>query len=125
MPALTSIKRACVAVALLALSGCSSAPDSAPPPPDGFQPPPIGSKSGAYANCKGIVTSKLKAPATAQFQSAFGATITDLGKGTYVVLSYVDSQNVYGALLRAPFTCRITYDGRGSWNLETLRFSPP
>lgn len=104
--------------------GCiQDAPE--PPPAPGVFTPTIGSKSGAYAHCKGIVTSKLRAPATAQFASAFGATITDLGKGTYVVVSYVDSQNVYGALLRAPFTCRITYDGKGSWALETLRFSPP
>lgn len=53
------------------------------------------------------ITTLLKAPASAKWPSMFsGDSIRGVGKlpdGTYIVSSYVDSQNGFGAMIRTPF----------------------
>ena len=68
-----------------------------------------------------FVRDKLKAPTTAKFQDSIDADVTHIGGGRYVVNSYVDSQNVFGAMLRTKYRCELTDLGDGKWQLTNLR----
>lgn len=66
--------------------------------------------------CREFVRGRLVSPATAQFS---GERV--IGSDPTVVAGSVDSQNRYGALLRATFSCRIQYDdGADEWRLISL-----
>jgi hypothetical protein len=60
-----------------------------------------------------FIPARLKAPGTAQFTDV---AVTELG-GSYRVAGSVDSQNGFGALVRASFTCSVRLDG-DNWVLE-------
>lgn len=66
----------------------------------------------ALSACQMAVTARLKSPRTAQF-----ATVTESRIGTiryaerYEILSYVDAQNAFGALLRMPYRCEVEFTG--------------
>src|SRR5882672_11033891 len=55
--------------------------------------------------CQKFVTERLKAPATADFQSNGDADVRNMGGGKYRVFSFVDSQNSFGANIRTKFGC--------------------
>lgn len=61
-----------------------------------------------------FIPDQLKAPATAKYS---GVTVSGLG-GTYTVTGAVDSQNAFGALVRATFTCSVHLDGE-QWILDS------
>jgi hypothetical protein len=49
----------------------------------------------------------------------------DMGNGLYVVNSYVDAQNSFGAMIRNTFKCKVQYLGGGeadsrNWSLIDL-----
>jgi hypothetical protein len=67
---------------------------------------------------------RLKAPATAQFQDVSEADVNYLGDGTYWVLSHVDSQNSFGAMLRTQFRCKVKDIGGDKWSLLELEQFP-
>lgn len=78
----------------------------------------------AYVQCQGLVKERLRAPATADFPFA-EYTSWDMGNDTWVVKSYVDSQNGFGAMLRSNWHCKVQYVGndplsRSSWKLLAL-----
>jgi hypothetical protein len=83
----------------------------------------------AVIQCQNFVKDRLKSPGSAEFPF-LEHTIKDLGNQTFEVVSYVDSQNSFGALLRTYYTCRIQYVGsdtdqnsdRRFWNLLNLEF---
>ena len=82
------------------------------------------SKGGAIVYCKNLVKSKLTSPATAKFPwntvvDAFPAE----NHTTYHVLSYVDSQNKFGAMLRTHFKCKLKATGNDfeGWELIDLQ----
>jgi len=54
-----------------------------------------------------FIADRLKAPATAKYS---GVTVSGAG-GSYTVAGAVDSQNAFGALVRASFTCSVHLDG--------------
>lgn len=58
---------------------------------------------------KDYITNNLKAPSTAKFPWDLKTTY-DVKMGKYSVLSYVDSQNGFGAMIRTNFLCEITVD---------------
>lgn len=58
---------------------------------------------------KDYITNNLKAPSTAKFPWDL-KTAYDTKTGKYTVLSYVDSQNGFGAMIRTNFLCEITVD---------------
>lgn len=66
-----------------------------------------------------FVLQGLKAPSTAKFPSLPDQTTTD-GKGLYRIISHVDSQNSFGAMIREDWsvTMRLTPDEK--WKLETM-----
>ncbi len=59
----------------------------------------------AIAQCEDLVREDLKAPTTAEFDT--NAT----GDGTWTVTGTVDSENSFGAMLRADFQCTVIIDG--------------
>ena len=66
----------------------------------------LGQRKGfAWEACKDAVTNELKAPATADFESVFGARFAAAADDTVVVGAYVDSENGFGAQLRSDWTC--------------------
>lgn len=54
-------------------------------------------------SCQKIVPNRLKAPASTRFSDS--PDINEIFSGVYVIYGNVDSQNSYGALLRASYFC--------------------
>jgi hypothetical protein len=69
----------------------------------------------AIAQCEELVVQNLKSPSTAKFDT--GAT----GGGTWIVTGTVDSENSFGAMLRANFQCTVVIKGEDiSRRLDSL-----
>jgi hypothetical protein len=76
----------------------------------------------AFDMCKQSVRSKLKAPTTAKFRDYFGdqaPSISGTGDGPYTVVSTVDSQNGFGAMIRSSFVCTAEYIGNDQWHASS------
>jgi hypothetical protein len=78
----------------------------------------------AYVQSKGYVKTFLKSPATANFPY-MDYQAKNLGDNRFIVSSYVDSQNAFGALLRSNWVVTIQYLGgddyeSDNWKLETM-----
>lgn len=58
------------------------------------------------AQCEDAVKNRLKAPSTAKFDNENAS-----GSGTWTVSGTVDSENSFGAMLRANFQCTVIVDG--------------
>jgi len=63
---------------------------------------------------KNFIPSRLKAPATAKFS---GESVSHAGE-TYTVTGAVDSENGFGALIRASFTC-VMHSSDDQWVLDS------
>lgn len=68
----------------------------------------------------------LKSPSTADFPT-LAFTHYDLGSSKHKIVSYVDSQNSFGAMIRSNWSVILTYNGgdwsnQGSWTLNELIF---
>jgi hypothetical protein len=74
----------------------------------------------AYYMCKQFVTDKLKAPKTAEFASYAERDVTSIGPAKYAVVSYVDAQNGFGALIRNSYRCEVEWTGGKQWRLTDL-----
>ena len=82
--------------------------------------PDVGEPSGAYINCKNAVEQVLPAPSTAEFARYDPDDVTQLSGNTWMIISYVDSQNAFGAMLRSDYACEIRYVGNHQWRLIDL-----
>lgn len=62
------------------------------------------------------VTKMLKSPSTAKFPylTDDGVKVTKLDKDKYLVSSYVDSENSFGAMIRETYTVTIILQGENS-----------
>lgn len=80
----------------------------------------------AFEMCKEFIKDRLKSPATAKFRNFFEddgeVSVSGLGQGPYTVVSTVDSQNGFGALVRSSFTCTVTNTSGNSWRLDDMDF---
>lgn len=66
------------------------------------------SRSDAYWCAREEVTSLLKSPSTAEFPNELYKNVTQkAGDNHYVVSSYVDAQNEFGAVLRSQYSCDV------------------
>lgn len=74
----------------------------------------------AWVICQDFVKDRLKAPGTAKFPWPSKDYMTYLGDDKYRISAWVDSQNAFGALLRAKFTCEVVYEGDETWRLIKL-----
>lgn len=75
-------------------------------------------KNEAAVYCKMLVQDRLKSPKSADFPWVIQATAGP--NDTYSVVSYVDAQNSFGAMIRTNYLCRVKYNGGGvdGWIVE-------
>lgn len=115
-------------------------------PPAANTEPNTNRQLAAFNICREFVSDRLKAPATAQFRtfrlheandevevSGPEPAFADLPPGEefdplaspefYTVISTVDSENSFGALIRSEFVCRVRPVKRG-WYLGDLQMTP-
>jgi hypothetical protein len=80
--------------------------------------------AGAFDVCTQFVEDRLTSPGSAQFPDFFEddgeVTVTITRAGNYRITSQVDSENSFGALLRAYFDCTVRPLGGGEWQLVDL-----
>lgn len=75
--------------------------------------------SMAYVMSKEFVKRNLKSPATAEFPVGIFAHYE--GDSVYIVNSYVDAQNTFGALIRTEFYVKIKDNGNDNWKLIDIK----
>ena len=75
----------------------------------------------AYNYAEDFVKQNLKSPSTAEFPKTIEKDnhIKELGNDEYLINSWVDSQNSFGAMIRSKFSCKIIFEG-GSVRCEDL-----
>jgi hypothetical protein len=100
-----------VFVALVLIAGIIAASNSKPGPPP---PPPAPDAFSAWFECKSFVEKRLKAPSTADFASFDRQTVESRSDGHFVVSSYVDSQNSFGAKIRTDYACEVHFKDDGA-----------
>ena len=106
------------------------APTAIPPTvkPKATQDPNIDNPTLASMMCEGFVLDRLKAPSSAEFPGLLDEwpKIMPFGGDTtghdWHVVSYVDAQNTYGAMIRDFYTCQISYVSNDQWKLLDLWF---
>jgi hypothetical protein len=67
-----------------------------------------GDKANAWVKAQYAVEAQLKSPSTAKFPWA-GTDHVHQSGNIFMVRSYVDSQNSFGAMVRTYFVCKIEY----------------
>jgi len=76
----------------------------------------------AYEVAKVFVKNRLVASWTADFPPYERYQVNSDTANTWVVTSYVDSENEYGIIVRAKFRAKIKSFGKDKWKLSDLRF---
>lgn len=71
------------------------------------------SSTEAFVIAKNIIELGLKSPSTAEFP-IMDYRHNDLGNNIFVIQSYVDSQNGFGAMIRTNYTIKLKYN-KGEW----------
>ena len=92
------------------------------PRPTRTATPDVGNGYVALALCQEVVRGQLKAPSSATFAKASESIMIESSPGMWLVSSWVDSQNSFGAMLRTMWTCQIAYTGNGNWVPMTVEF---
>lgn len=66
----------------------------------------------AYNYAEDFVKKRLKSPSTAEFPGLFEKDkhVTELENDEYLINSWVDSQNDFGAMKRSKFSCKIIFE---------------
>lgn len=77
------------------------------------------SKITALTAAQEEVKARLKSPSSADFPWGSDC-VTKISDNTYVINSYVDSQNSFGAMLRTNFTCQITLTGNDNYTCDSV-----
>lgn len=72
-------------------------------------------KTDAYIQTKSFVKEKLKSPASAEFGLYNPENVMEVNDSTFTVTGTVDSQNSFGALIRANFSYEVIYHKDKSW----------
>ena len=76
------------------------------------------SKTTAWVRAQIFVERNLKSPSTASFGSQSAQSqVKQLGGNKYRVHGWVDSQNGFGATVRAHFSLVVKDQGGGTWDL--------
>jgi len=101
----------------------TAAPVKAPAPPDPAEHwNSTDGKIEALVMAHQFMERRLKAPSTADFPSIVsdGVGVSHLGGGVFIVNSYVDAQNSFGAKIRTRFICKLKDNGDKTWALMSL-----
>lgn len=82
----------------------------------------------AMIQCRNFVRDRLNSPSTADFPF-LDYSVTPEGSNTFLVKSYVDASNRFGATVRSNFNCRVRYVGgddanQWNWRLVDLQMQP-
>jgi hypothetical protein len=72
----------------------------------------------AWTMCEEFVKRQLRAPATADFPWGYDQFTRRESDSVWVVTSYVDAQNAFGAKIRNNFVCRVRWTGGDNWRDE-------
>jgi hypothetical protein len=73
-----------------------------------------------YSMAQQFVEERLRAPSTADFPSGSEHEVGDLGGGKFRVISYVDAQNAFGAMIRSTWIVEMQYLGNDRWRLTDI-----
>jgi hypothetical protein len=96
--------------------------------------PRTGNRDGeAFIICQNLIRNRLKNPSNAEF-TLFDKIVYHIGDERYLVHSYVDAQNSFGATIRTKYWCNLRYTGqltRGAnaldmaqWQVEEIKTQP-
>ena len=81
-------------------------------------------KVNAYIQSQMCVEGILKAPSTAKFPYGDCDLIPQINDSTFLVISYVDAQNAYGAMVRNYYRCVIVENAESKFECLETRFIP-
>lgn len=70
-------------------------------------------EKAAFYSSQEYVKQNIKSPSTAKFPPYDKSYVTRFNDSTYVVKSYLDAQNGFGAMLRANYSCIILFRKTG------------
>jgi len=76
----------------------------------------------AFVEANSFVKKRLKSPSTADFPWGSDGRVGKSGDCTFVVRSYVDSQNSFGAMIRTNYVVKLKPISQDQWKLIDLRF---
>ncbi len=76
-------------------------------------------KTKALVYSQNCVEQQLKSPSSAEFPFGEG-TVTKVDNDTFIVTSYVDSQNSFGAMIRTNYSCQVTLTGEDSYTCDNV-----
>lgn len=85
-----------------------------------FNANPEAASLSAIRFCKDAVKRELKAPASADFEFMPKVERSDINE-TYMISSYVDAINSFGAKVRTNFFCQLNFIDGQTWTLKELR----
>ena len=74
----------------------------------------------AFVQAQSYMKKRLKAPSTADFAGIWSSRVASPECGRWLVHSYVDAQNSFGAMLRTEFIAEVQYLGDGDWKLLSI-----
>ena len=77
--------------------------------------------SVAMRICNDLIRKRLKSPSTADFPWTPEKIEANPENGVYVIGSYVDSQNGFGATIRTRFECKLERDPQDGWDLLDMK----
>lgn len=107
-----------VGILLAAQLACGGGP-STPAPVAGAS-----DKNMACIMAQDFMEDQLKAPATAKFARCSRDSATFEGDGEFIVTSYVDAQNGFGAMIRTTFVMRVKSVGDDKWKMLEVATEP-
>ena len=82
-------------------------------------------KNEVFFDAQQVITERLKSPSSAKFPDYEDGFVTRTGDNTYHVISYVDSQNSFGAMLRAKWTATIHRESDDKFRSEGVVIQQP
>ena len=74
-------------------------------------PKPQHDRFNAQVDCEGFVKQRLLTPLTAIFPSIRKIVVSGNGAGPWMVSGYVDTQNIFGSMVRIRYICTVYYEG--------------
>jgi hypothetical protein len=87
------------------------------PRPTRTPKPDVGDDLDAIIMCEQFITDRLISPTTAEFPSFRDQRVEQQDDVTWIVWSYVDAQNRFGAMIRTRYWCEVKYLGNERWRL--------
>jgi hypothetical protein len=70
-----------------------------------------------------FVEKSLKAPSTAKFPSLIKSSVKKTSSDSYTVISYVDSQNGFGAMIRTNYIVELKQKSNGNLSLVNIKIT--